>query len=115
MWQIIYYTGETFENENGKKNFETREILITDEQYKQVQEAIKEGDDFIIMENKPTIKRSLIASITQAGKDIFGNNNLMLKSEDRKQITGDIKQLEPLKDYIKRTHNDFYKKMGWEK
>jgi hypothetical protein len=57
-WQIIYYT--------GKEDYETKEMIITAEQYKQVQEAITNGEDYIVIKGKPTFKRNQIASINEA-------------------------------------------------
>ena len=60
MWKIIYRTGE---------EFETNSILISDEQYQQLQQALRDGDEFIIIENRPTIKRSYITSINRANSE----------------------------------------------
>ncbi len=106
-WQIIYRTGE--------EEYASKEFVINDDQYKQVQQAIVEGDEFIIIPDKPTIKRSSIASINpykieETEAKVLGINppeTLKLKepTEERKQEAG--------KEFLNKSKTEFYKKMGW--
>ena len=61
-WKIIFYTGEG--------EFETREMIINDKEYKQVQKVLAQGGDLIILKDKPTVKRTSIASIIEADREI---------------------------------------------
>ncbi len=115
FWQIIYRTGE--------EGFETKEIIINDEQYKQVQDALKNGEDFIILRGKPTIKRTSIASINEASKIVgdYAQQGLQIPGLPNPvkllaQASSDTyaERRSRLQGFIKTSHNDFYERMGWE-
>ncbi len=108
-WQIIYYTGEG--------EFETKEVLINDDQYKQVQKALNEGREFIILENKPTIKSKLIASMNDAGSIVseyqrlgIKVDGLLMPVEKPKEISNGFRRA----DFVKASHEGYYAKMNWE-
>lgn len=74
FWQIVYRV--------GTDNFEWREIIVNNNQYKQIQDAIRAGEDFIVLDNNPTIKRTSIVSINPADgiispieKEIYKSDN----------------------------------------
>lgn len=112
FWKLIFYTGEG--------EFETKELIINDTQYRQVQKALGEGREFIVLENKPTIKGKLIASITDATDEVgeYQKQNLELPGlsgpNQPPKLTGRISAPQSIKDYLKETRSKFYKKMGWE-
>ena len=113
FWQIIYRTGE--------EDFETKEVLIDDNQYKQIQKALIEGQDMIVIVDKPTIKRTSIVSINEATgivKD-YQSQGLtipgLLAVSETPRLTGEVKKAESIKDFLKRTRNGLYEKFGWKK
>ena len=57
-WKIIYRTGE--------EDWGTKEVIINNEQYKLIQNALIGGEDFIVLKDKPSIKRTSIVSISEA-------------------------------------------------
>jgi hypothetical protein len=111
FWQIIYRTGE--------EDFETKEVLIDDNQYKQIQKALIEGQDMIVMAGKPTIKRTSIVSINEATgivKDYQSQGLVipgLLAVSETPRLTGEVKKAESIKDFLARTSDAFKKKMGW--
>lgn len=81
-WKIIYYTGEG--------DYETSEVLINNDEYEKIQDALSKGADMLILSGRPTIKRSSLKAINGAD-DIIA---------DYKRVGIPLKELgltEPLK------------------
>jgi len=112
-WKLIYYTAEG--------EYETKSFLITDEQHSQIRKAMDEKAEFIGVDGKPTIKRTLIASIIEADKEMLEYQRQgikvdgLLEPAEQPKLTGKvISGLEKAELYLKRTKSDTYRKMGWE-
>jgi hypothetical protein len=111
MWQIIYRTGQ--------EEYATKEILITDAQYLRVQEELANGNDFIILKDKPTIKRTSIASINKADDIIseYQRNGVTFDGLPAIKAPEEPKQIgksESVKEMIARKSKEIKKKMGWD-
>ena len=106
---IIYTTGE---------EYETKEFLINEPEFRQYQKAIAEGKDFLVLEDK-VIKRNQIKEILPADEIVseYRKQGLELPGllEPAKFPLIEIKsKLEKISDYAERTHDTFYARMGWE-
>ena len=104
-WQIIYRTGE--------EDWETKEVIISDEQYKLVQEVIRGNGDYIVLKDKPTIKRTSIVSINDAGEIVASYQRQgikidgLLEPAEKPRLISDGK---PIKTDIERKA-EMFKKM----
>jgi hypothetical protein len=111
-WQIIYRTGQ--------EDWETKEMIIDDNQYKLVQNALINGEDMIVIRDKPTIKRTSITSINSADKIVAEYQQQGLKIDGLLEpvsvpkITGQVKSEKDLaREVVKRNHFLVYEKNGW--
>lgn len=105
-WQIIYRT--------GSEDWETKEVIITNEQYKKVQLVLQNKGDLIILEDKPTIKRTSIVSINPADEIVAEYQRAGVKVDgllDPPQnplLTGETKKrgggLKKLGDWARKQH-----------
>ena len=111
-WKIVYRTGE--------EDFETKEVIIDNEQYKLIQNALLRGEDFIVLKDKPTIKRSSIASISEADDIVSEIQRTGLKVDGLLEPAkhpllgnrgGGFRKME---DILAEDHFAQYEKMGWE-
>lgn len=106
-WQIIYLT--------GGDNFETGELLINDEQYRQVQVALSQGSEFVIVPNKPTIRATAIRSINDAGEIVAEIQRMgvkidgLLESPDVKKLDSGMEKL-GREDILKRMRKNLEEK-----
>lgn len=92
FWQIIYRTGE--------EDFQSREIIVNNNQYKQIQDAMRSGEDFIILENNPTIKRTSIVSINPADgiispteKEFYKSDSPQLETPKQERLSSGFKKI----------------------
>lgn len=107
FWKIIYYTGEG--------EYETRSVMVTDEEYEKVQNVMSVKEPFVILRGRPTIKTSLIASIVEDTDSIIEMQNVgipvdgFLDVPSSSLITGRVfsnreireKNLGGLRDWVK--------------
>ena len=112
-WKVNYYTAEG--------DFETKSFIITDEQHELIKKAIKDGAEFIAIEGKPTIKRTLLGTIIEADKEVLEYQqeglkvNGLLEPAEQPKLTGKVVSgKERIGDYLKRTEKSFKQKMGWK-
>ena len=110
-FKIIFRTGE--------EDFETKEIIINEDQHKEIQNQIIDGSDFVVVRNKATIKRTSIASISEAN-DIVAEYQKegvkidgILDAPELPKLSGEVRQPKTAQQIIKDTHFDLYKKHGW--
>ena len=111
-WRLSYYTRE--------KNYQTKSFLISESEFRGIQSVLSTGGDFIILRNKPTIKRSLIANIVEATEEVAQMQNQGIEiagilepakgSRTFEKLSGEVQQ----SGFGKVSHNDFYKHMGWK-
>ena len=92
FWQIVYRTGE--------EEFATREIIVNNNQYKQIQDAIRNGEDFIVLEDNPTIKRTSIASINPADgiispveKELYKSDSPQLEQPEQERLSSGFEKI----------------------
>ena len=62
FWKLVFYT--------GKGDYETNELILTNDEYDKVQAVLSKGVDLIILKGRQTIKRTSIASITDCTGEI---------------------------------------------
>ena len=110
-WKVNYYTAEG--------EFETKSFIITDEQHNQIRQAMDRQVEFIGIEGKPTIKRTLIATIIDANNEVaeyqrqgIKVDGLLEPTEKPKEITGNVKKVS---DFLKETRKQFFERMGWRR
>lgn len=111
-FKIIFRTGE--------EDFETKEIIINEDQHKEIQSQIVDGSDFVVVRDKATIKRTSIASISEAGDIIAEHQRTgvkvdgILDTPDLPKLAGEVREPKTTEQIIKDTHFDLYEKHGWE-
>jgi hypothetical protein len=112
-WGIIYRTGQ--------EDWETKELLIDDIQYRLVQNALINGEDLIVIKDKPTIKRTAIVSINPADDIVatYQEQGLkidgLLEPADKQKLLGNKDGgLKSFSDILKEKKEKLFKKMGWK-
>lgn len=115
-WQLIYRTGE--------EDFETKEVIITETQYLQIQKSLAAGADMVILSNGPTIKRSMIVSINEADLILseFELQNLGIEEQLDAPVVEVLTQragMRPLSREamgmkMRTSHFEVYERRGWE-
>ena len=65
-WEIIYYT--------GREDYETKSVIINNDEYKKLQNMPKDVD-LVMLNGRPSFKRSLIASINEATNIVLDYQN----------------------------------------
>lgn len=113
-YKIITYA----EGKNERDEIETRERLIDDNVYQLIQLAMKEGVEFIDLGGKGIIRRSSIKEIAPANDIVneYQKANVridgLLEPVSVPRLTGGD-GFRNIQESIIETHENFYKKMGW--
>lgn len=113
-WQLIYRTGE--------EGYETKELLLTNDQHIQIRKALADGMEFLMLPGGATIKRNQLASINDAGHIVReyqngGQNLFGLPAPEVYTLRGGGPQRsskEAMAQKIKERHFDLYARMQWK-
>ena len=114
FFKIIYRT--------GAEDWETGELIVNENQHKIIQEALMGGDDYIMIKDKITLKRSSIISISFAN-DIVGDYQKigvrvdgLLEPVKIASITGTIKSTkEVFREKLADMRAELEKREWWKK
>jgi hypothetical protein len=101
------------------EDYSTKETLIDEPTFRQYQRLIAEGKEKIVLEDM-VISVSSIKEISPADdiiseyqKNGVGIDGLLEPVDSVKKLVGKINSSESVGDYLARTHDEFYRKMGW--
>jgi len=110
-WEITYYTGEG--------EFETKSVIVSDEEYRQVQKVIRDGGSMVLLKDRPSFKVSLIASVNKAnhivnehiktGMPIYG----VLPENSKMPLLGETQEERKKKGF--KQFNEWAEKQEWYK
>jgi hypothetical protein len=101
-------------------NYETREKIITEEAFRQFQDAVINKAEFLVLEDR-IIRISSIKEVLPADDEVAEYSRMGVAPEgiqlpepsNRMLESGNKERKANIKELIKQYHFSFYKQMGW--